>query len=243
MGGIGLAPAQKLFLHEQLAAGIARGQSRHGGSHRLEHAFASNAARRHRPVVRHLWPVEFSRLAWPGGAAHCFPTARRGDADAGAADVRRVLPRHGAAASDADVVGWRVGTLSRGTYKLFRLRPGARAAVQHRSHMASATGDFLGRHLISGGGYFSRADDHGTRTARPRHAFLLIAGRAGGGGVWQHGRRVCGRLRLDPKRLVVVRPSGFHLSRSGPFLANSADGGLVLLGRDSFPWIAEQIAD
>jgi nitric oxide reductase subunit B len=27
MGGIGLAPAQKLFLHEQLAAGIARGQS------------------------------------------------------------------------------------------------------------------------------------------------------------------------------------------------------------------------
>ncbi len=35
---------------------------------------------------------------------------------------------------------------------------------------------------------------------------------------------------------------GFHLSGSGPFLANFADGGLVLLGRDPVPWIAEQVA-
>ena len=34
LGGVGVASGQKLFLHEQLAAGIARGQSRHGGRDR-----------------------------------------------------------------------------------------------------------------------------------------------------------------------------------------------------------------
>ena len=38
-------------------------------------------------------------------------------------------------------------------------------------------------------------------------------------------RRIRGRLRLDPKGLVVVWRSGIHVSGSRPLLANFADGG------------------
>jgi nitric oxide reductase subunit B len=41
-------------------------------------------------------------------------------------------------------------------------------------------------------------------------SYLLLG--AGGGCVWQHGRRICGRLRLDSEWVVVVRPSGFYVS-------------------------------
>ena len=49
-------------------------------------------------------------------------------------------------------------------------------------------------------------------------------------------------IRLDSTRLVVVRRPGFRLPRSRPLLANSSDGGLVLLGHDPVPWFAEPAA-
>src|SRR5665213_3210944 len=101
---------------------------------------------------------------------------------------------------------------------------------------------FVMQALLGGAGEHYRADDHRPRTARPGRAFLSAAGRAGNRGVRQHGRRICRRLRLDSKRLVLVRPPGFHVSGSRPVLANLADGGTVLLGRYPVPWLAEPAA-
>ena len=75
LGGVHFAPGQKLFLHEQLAAGIARRQSRLGGHDVLERDLADRAARRHRPVAGRVWPLEFSRLARARGEEHFVPAA------------------------------------------------------------------------------------------------------------------------------------------------------------------------
>src|SRR5665213_3514932 len=83
--------------------------------------------------------------------------------------------------------------------------------------MASATRDFLGHHVVSGGGYFSGADDHGARTARSRRTCLCAARRAGGGGVWQHGRRVCGRLRMIQNGWSWFGHQGFTFLDLGRF--------------------------
>ena len=95
------------------------------------------------------------------------------------------------------LLGGAARTLSRGAFKFLRLRSGPRAAVQPRAHLAPATGDFLGCHVLSGGRNFSCADDHRAGTARAGRPDLCAARRAGAGRVWQHGRRIRGHLRLD----------------------------------------------
>ena len=75
LGGFHFATGQKLFLHEQLAAGIAGGQSRHGGRDSLERAVFDHVAGRHWPDDGGVWPVEISGLARARGAAHFVSSA------------------------------------------------------------------------------------------------------------------------------------------------------------------------
>ena len=63
------------------------------------------------------------------------------------------------------------------------------------AHLASATGGFLGRHVVSRRWNFPRADDHGARATRSRRDFpARCLARWRWWCVRQHGGRICGRF-------------------------------------------------
>src|ERR1017187_7370356 len=123
--------------------------------------------------------------------------------------MRVVLPRHVVAVSAASPHGWCDPALPRRDWEFFRFRPGARPAVQPRPHLARATLDFLGGHVVSGGGHLSRPDDYGAGTAPAELAFLFAARRAGDRRLRQPGRGIRGPSRMESEGLVVVWQSGF----------------------------------
>src|SRR5215471_10138398 len=99
-----------------------------------------------------------------------------------------VFLRDGFAVLAADAPRRSITTLPCGDFKLLWPGPCAHPAFQRGPHLAPATCDLLGLHLVSCCRHFPGSDDYRERAARAVYAGVHTARRPGFGGCGEPGR-------------------------------------------------------